>query len=298
MATARKICLSSGDQQPQCFVPGITQQQADVASRLLQKNHDHHHIFFGEAGFHNHIVHHLLTVYALNASCSDIEKAFEVNESYQRSTKPYSATAVRDMQESGFFLACLGKERYYNEFLEFFIQETERNGWEAVVQKYLFAQDERSESMFARLFMPFLHGVIHLGFGIEFRQPAIICEGLAQVACHDEWMGRLLHPSEQVAWSSRRESRTNGPAKPFIDLLDQVHADNVLSSAPDWADPNKVRDGIMVRAQDEMIRHLAQVRIDPAELEQKTAEMINMVGYFCAGSQHPPNVVMFDFYFM
>lgn len=33
-------------------------------------------------------------------------------------------------------------------------------------------------------FTGFLHPIIHLGFGVEFQQPAIIAEALAQAAVH------------------------------------------------------------------------------------------------------------------
>lgn len=42
----------------------------------------------------------------------------------------------------------------------------------------------------------------------------------------------------------------------------------------------------------------AQVHVKLDELERKTAEMINAVCLYTSGAQHPPNSVMFDFYFM
>lgn len=47
---------------------------------LLQK----HHIFFNNTGFHNHIAHHLLTLYGLGAPASVIERQYKLNASYQR----------------------------------------------------------------------------------------------------------------------------------------------------------------------------------------------------------------------
>ena len=32
--------------------------------------------------------------------------------------------------------------------------------------------------------------MIHLGFRVEFNQPEIIAEALAQVAVHDSWIGK------------------------------------------------------------------------------------------------------------
>ena len=40
----------------------------------------------------------------------------------------------------------------------------------------------------------------------------------------------------------------------MVELLDEVRADKKLSATVNWADSNKIRDGILVRAPDEMIR--------------------------------------------
>ncbi len=52
MATSSKIQLSLND----CGVfhtPGITKEAAAKASEVLQDNHEHHHIFFNQEGFHS-----------------------------------------------------------------------------------------------------------------------------------------------------------------------------------------------------------------------------------------------------
>lgn len=133
--------------------------------------------------------------------------------------------------------------------------------------------------------------MIHLGFGIEFQQPAIIAEALAQACCHDSWIGNFLLPAEERA--------TNNRSKSLVDLLDEIHADKELSSAAHWADGNKIRDGVLARAGDKMISYASSYTVSPsASLEEKTAEMINAASYFAACAQNPPHKVMFDFYYM
>ena len=51
MATSSKIHLEAS-QQPEFFVKGIGADTADTASELLQQNHEKHHIFFNQSGFH------------------------------------------------------------------------------------------------------------------------------------------------------------------------------------------------------------------------------------------------------
>jgi hypothetical protein len=137
--------------------------------------------------------------------------------------------------------------------------------------------------------------LIHLGFGIEFQQPAIMAEALAQAAVHDSWIGKYLLPAEEQAISNTSKQQP----KSLVELLDEIHADKELSSAAYWSDGNKIRDGILARASDKMLSYAAQYTIpSSASLEEKTAEMINDASYFTACAQHPPSRIMFDFYYM
>ena len=52
MATALNIKLSLGE-CGEYHVPGITVESAIKASEILQENHEIHHIFFNDRGFHS-----------------------------------------------------------------------------------------------------------------------------------------------------------------------------------------------------------------------------------------------------
>ena len=96
----------------------------------------------------------------------------------------------------------------------------------------------------------------------------------------------------------------------MVDLLDEIRADTKLSTAARWEDDNKIRDGIMVRAPEEMINYASQWKVAPRELMKTNAEMTNAVGkllsgarlveipfaeidavYFTGGAQHPPKLI-------
>ncbi len=139
----------------------------------------------------------------------------------------------------------------------------------------------------------FLHPIIHLGFGIEFHQPAIIAEALAQACCHDNWTGKFL-----LAAEADFKSRSCTSGKTLPSLLEEIRANKKLSTAAHWSDANKVRDGIIARASEEMLSYTSQWIVTPETLEQKTAEMINSSIYFTAAAQHPPKQVKMDFYYM
>jgi hypothetical protein len=118
----------------------------------------------------------------------------------------------------------------------------------------------------------FLHPIIHLGFGVEFVQPAILAEALAQAAVHSDWIGEFLLGVEKAAESIGKPSE-----RTLASLLEEIRADKKLSTAAEWDDPNKIRDGIMKRAPDEMIKYASQWNVGPDQLEEKTAEMIDSV---------------------
>jgi hypothetical protein len=124
--------------------------------------------------------------------------------------------------------------------------------------------------------------LIHLGFGVEFNQPAIIAEALAQTAVHDEWIVKYLLDVEKAAKPS---------SKTLPELLDEIHADEKLSTAAHWDDANKVRDGILARAPEEMIKYASQWTVPEDELEAKTVQMTNAAIYFTACAQNPPKQV-------
>ena len=84
-------------------------------------------------------------------------------------------------------------------------------------------------------------------------------------------MGKFFLPAEKAAASEKN-------SKGLVELLHDIHADKKLSTAAHWDDGNKIRDGIFVRAPDEMIKYASQYKVREDELEEKTAEMTNSVG--------------------
>nr|POE63525.1 oxidoreductase afly [Quercus suber] len=292
MATASKVQLTLGE-WPEYHRPGISVETSEKTSKFLQENHDQHHIFFNSSGFHDHIAHHLLTLWALRASPQDIQRGYDTNKTYQRSMQPLDKTRVADMYDPAKFKSYLGNEKYYQDFLAFFKAEIEKSSWQEVLQTYVFSGQEHADDMLVRMFAGFLHPIIHLGFGVEFRQPTIIAEALAQAAVHENWLGRYLLPAEETA-----AKVVDGKNPSIVQLLDEIRGDTDLSHAPLWSDGNKLRDGVIARAGDRMVHYGAQVHVRPDDLERKNAEMTNAVAYYAGGAQRPDHVVKYDFYYM
>lgn len=121
-----------------------------------------------------------------------------------------------------------------------------------------------------------MHPIIHLGFGIEFKQPVIVAEAIAETAIHPIWLDSFFIEADQAAKQGQQRSDT------LVNLLDKIQSDEKLRNATYWSDDNKVRDGVMGRAKEEMIRYASQWRVEATELEEATAGMINACGkYMC-----------------
>lgn len=56
MATGSKVHLEA-TLQPQFYVKGLTAESANKTSELLQVNHEKHHIFFNQSGFHVRLIY-------------------------------------------------------------------------------------------------------------------------------------------------------------------------------------------------------------------------------------------------
>ncbi|PTB35431.1 uncharacterized protein TrAFT101_008980 [Trichoderma asperellum] len=269
-----------------------TDESAAKVSELLQKDLESHHVFFNAEGFHNHIVHSLLTLYATGASPSTLEEAYAENHSYQIKAMDTHSGVVEELKK-GWTEGCpyLSKGKYYPDFLRFFQDEIEAKGWEKVLLEYVFKGDERSEAIFGRLFAGFLHPLIQLMYGIEWQQPAIIAEGLAQAAVHENRVGGFLTKAEQAATASAHTTS-------LPELFESVgQFSEKLATSARFDDKNKIYDGIFVRAPDEALEFVKQVKVHEDELDERLAEMVHSCAYVAAAAAfHQPNKPKFDFF--
>lgn len=281
-----------------------TDEAAAKVSELLQKDLENHHVFFNKDGFHNHIVHHLLSLYATGASPSTLEKAYAENNSYQIAAKQFNPDVVKELKSVGWSEGSpyLGKGEHYPDFLKFFQDEIAAEGWEKVIREYVFKGDERSEAIYGRLFAGFLHPLIQLMYGLEWQQPAIIAEGLAQAAVHENRVGGFLTKVEQAASSSSSQSSSSSSSSlkktPLPEIFETIRQrSEKLATSARFTDGNKIYDGVFVRAPDEALELLKQVTVGEDELEEKTAEMAHTCAYVAAAAAfHPPHAPKFDFF--
>jgi len=270
----------------------------EECNRLLQKNHEKFHMFFRDTAGHNHIVHSLLSILSLGASPQELQDRYDDGIGIQRKIPEIDHALLEKLSDSETLYNSIGKIDQYHTFLEFFEREIAAKGWKEVVQEYVFARTKVADTMLARMYEGAFHPIIHLGLGIEFEQASIVAEGLAQAAAHDNAnIGTLFQNAESEASIIYPTAKP----KPMIQLVHEVRANETIRNAPRWTDfGNKMRDGVIGRAGEEMQSIAAQFRIrkDEKELERRTAEMISTCAYFAGAAQREGRKRKIDFFYM
>ncbi|SPJ73300.1 related to HypA-like protein [Fusarium torulosum] len=273
----------------------LGENEASKVTDLLQKDLEDHHVFFNEAGFHDHLVHQVLTLYGTGATPNTLDKAYDANKSYQLKAMKPKSEIIDKLEHGSDWSEYLGKGRNYATFFRFFQDEIERIGWQETLKEYLFKDDARGRDMQSRLFAGVLHPLIQLLYGMEWSQPMIIAAGLAQAAVHrDDY-----HEFFTLAAKKAKASDAPPKMKTIIDLYEEVAKDEKLKQSSHWEDSNRVFDGVLVRAKEEMIDLAARVRIGEDELDERTAEMVHTSAFVATGAAfHPPYSPRFDFILM
>lgn len=270
----------------------------EECNRLLQENHEKYHMFFRDKAGHNHIVHSLLTILALGATPQELQDRYDDGVPIQRAIPDIDNALLEKLADVDTFYNTIGEITQYHTFLEFFKREIAAKGWKAVVQEYVFARTKVADTMLARMYEGAYHPIIHLGLGIEFQQASIVAEGLAQAASHDDsHIGTLFRNAESEAAIAYPTAKP----KPLIELIHEVRANETIRNAPRWTDfGNKMRDGVIGRAGEEMQSLASQFRIreDETELERRTAEMISTCAYFAGAAQRSGRKRKIDFFYM
>ncbi|KAL2194786.1 hypothetical protein P885DRAFT_42084 [Corynascus similis CBS 632.67] len=271
----------------------------EKCNELLQKNHEVFHMFFRDTAGHNHIVHSLLTILALGAGPEELQARYDDGVPIQRSMPAVDEELLGRLDDDEAFYAALGVVARYNTFLEFFKRKIAAQDWKEVVLKYVFARTKVADAMLARMYEGAYHPIIHLGLGIEFEQPMIVAEALAQAAAHDDsHISQLFRDAEAQAAIAYPTARP----KSMRQLLEEVRANETIRNAPRWTDfGNKMRDGIVGRAGEQMAMLAAQFRIRPdneEELQRRTAEMINTCAFLAGAAQREGRKRKIDFFYM
>lgn len=242
--------------------------------------------------------HHLLTLFGTGASATHLQKGYDDNTGYQRPLMPAHQRVIEELQSWDHASKYLGHGLYYPDFLAFFQREIADKGWEAVVSEYLFSGTQDAEDLLVRLHGSIIHPLIQLMFGMEWGQPAVVAEALAQTCVHKDELKGELHAADKIAndeyGKAGDEGRKRMPS--IVSLLKEAHDQPALAKVDG---DNRYWDWVSSGAPDEVIRIMSKVKVWPEELEEKTVEMFNTVMFAAAGAAfHPPKLNKFNFYFM
>ncbi|KAK3360973.1 hypothetical protein B0T24DRAFT_539940 [Lasiosphaeria ovina] len=242
------------------------------------------------------------------------ESAKETEELLKDNNRRYHIFFTLEDHMGTLFNRCLGKEEHYRNFEMFFLNMFKKIGWQATLQKYLLDGGPVADDMLCRVYMGYVHGLIHIGLAVEFRQPRLLAEGLAQAAVHhDGWYTEYLTTAEAAAKEAKESPL------PLSTLVDMARQDPKISTASSWTfqtqtrrhsgrwamDKEVARDGILANAKPQLVRLAARWRVaspdkegDDAYLERKTAELMNTAVYIVAAAQNPPYECTFDFFLL
>jgi len=298
-AVASPICLSPshvGLFKAAEIAPGALEE----CNGLLEKNHKAYHIFYRDPAFHNHMVHSLLTTLTLGASTQELQDRYNDLDPIQRPIPDIDEPLLAKLADADVFHNTIGQIHQYHTFLEFFKRKIAAKGYRTVVLEYVFSRTKVADRMLVQMVEGAYHPIIHLGFGVEFDQPAIVAEALALAASHDRMN------IEEVLFAAETKAAAvvafEGKPKPLIELMHDVRANERIRTAPVWSDlGNKMRDGVVGRAGDDMARVAAQFRIkadDEADLNRRTAEMVSVCAYVAGSAHQQGRTRKIDFFVM
>lgn len=211
-----------------------------------------------------------------------MQAAYDEEVNSQRIAFPPYQKIIDALQTPAGFNKYLGDYTQYTNYLVYFTAEVEAKGVPRVLDEYLFAGDERANDLLSRLFVGFGHAMIHLGYGIEFRQPAIVAEALAQAAVHEPW-GKDFFEAAERAGEAHKAAAPSGDADPsMLELLEETRQQ--ILQQPEAANygyrDNCIKYGIVRLASERLLPVLAKWVVRSDELAQKTAENIDASGTF------------------
>ncbi|KAJ5085305.1 hypothetical protein N7532_010076 [Penicillium argentinense] len=291
MATSTKICLTPANGGV-FSAPGLSWASARKVSEVLQHDMENHHIYLNNIEFHDHIVHFMLTIWALGASPETIQAQYERESQRQRAAIPRDEAVIQSFSDKKECLKHMYQEEHYSNYLAFFQRVIGEKGVSAVIKEYLFGGDELAESLLSRMFAGLVHPIIHLGFGIEFQQPAIVAQALAQAAVHQDYLADSFYKPAAASAKSHKTSKS------LIEIIEEMRANQTIRDAAVHGDTDVFAPGILSRASEEVIESISQWTVPENQIHHKLIEMINTAIYWTATAQNPRKQLKLDFFFI
>ncbi|KAJ3975289.1 hypothetical protein EV361DRAFT_792631 [Lentinula raphanica] len=241
-----------------------------LAEALLLQDAQYHHCQFNQAGFHNHLSHHILAAYDLGATPALLQKIYDEEARIQRPIILEEVDKEMKITEDN-WTQYLGNQHAYNGFLKFFEHEVASAGVVKTLEKYIFSPsvNEKGKVMLARLMSGAVHPFIQVGYGLEFGNDALVSTGLAMTAVHNS-----LSPD---LFEFKQTDPSNGLS--VLEILDLMNKSSTLAPPLPY-DPNALFNARLKDAlkddKEEAIRDLcARFHVD--EASGNTEELISKI---------------------
>ncbi|RMZ78669.1 hypothetical protein DV738_g3766, partial [Chaetothyriales sp. CBS 135597] len=301
--TVSKVLLSPESTPGYVHVQGLTQASAQLVSELLTQNHTLYKTRWKDT-LHNHLVHHLLALWALGATPTEIQDMWDYNVRYQDAMNeghPAANASGRRLKDPATFQKCLGIDDCYPDFLQFFEDEIEDKGMEAVIREYLLQGDERANDILGRMFAGSLILIspdslqkLKVSLIRFLSLSRLIAEALAGACVHENWPKTFLIPTEEYARTHPSEV-----SRSMLELVEGLSENADIASGTKETDPfNKIPDGFLKRVTPaQLVPYLArfQVQPEPIDLREKMADMMHTTTYMLAAAQRPGKQAAMDF---
>ncbi|KAJ4479015.1 hypothetical protein J3R30DRAFT_3702022 [Lentinula aciculospora] len=256
-------------------LPRASMASKPLAEALLLRDAQDHHCQFNQAGFHNHLSHHILAAYDLGAPPAILQKIYDEEARVQRPIILEEKDKEMIVTEEN-WPQYLGNQHAYNGFLTFFDQQIASAGVVKTLEKFIFSPEanEKGKAMLARLMSGALHPFIQVGHGLEFGNDALISTGLAMTAVHTSISPELFDLKDNSS------TRSDSPGLSVLEILELVNNSPTLQPPLPY-DPNalfnaRLRDALKDGKSEEIRDLCSKFHVD-GNLEN-SEEMMSKVG--------------------
>lgn len=141
-----------------------------------------------------------------------------------------------------------------------------------------------------------LHPLIQLMYGVEWEQHAIVAEGLAQAAIHQDKFGALFAKIDEKA----RSRSSTGQRRPLVELCENIRKEQPALAQSPKLDDNDLFGGLRERMPEETAEFLAaNISVDENNIEEEIDQMVHTAAYVAAAAAfHGSHKPKYDFFIM
>ncbi|KAJ1735488.1 hypothetical protein LPJ61_000514 [Coemansia biformis] len=279
-SVAGKAGMALGRSPSGLRLPGIDATTRGEATRLCARDFLEHHVFFNDRGFHNHLNHHLLAVFAMGASAERMQTIFDLNKTMQRSQAAYNDGADITAEN---YTEYLGTERCYAGYIQFFRSELDSagDGWKTRALDYFF-----SPNLFPLGMDGLFHPFIQMGYGLEFDSKAITAMALAQICVHHRRF-ETIFSEETFAEICANTPINDGSGLSLMQIFDMARKDPLAADSTFSEQPFLRNNTTKAEALTAKYAKAWAVPATREAVDAKCAELLSMLALFYGAITRP-----------